>query len=212
MMDAFRKTLYALVAALLFIGCNTSPDQAPAVDQDEISSLEELAEHPDTDVPYVPTPQNVVEKMLEVAEVTENDTVYDLGSGDGRIVITAAQKYGAHGVGIDIDPARIKEARANAKQAGVSDLATFREGDIFEMDLSEATVVTLYLLPDVNKRLRPKLFRELRAGTPIVSHDFDMGAWRPERRVDIDASAIFLWTIPEDVPARLMEEAESKSP
>lgn len=209
-MDICRKMLYVLVTALLLIGCNTSPDETPEAEENEVTYLEELGEHPDTDVPYVPTPQKVVDKMLEVAQVTENDTVYDLGSGDGRIVIAAAEQYGAHGVGIDINPARIKEARRNAEEAGVSDLVTFREGDIFEMDLSEATVVTLYLLPDVNRRLRPKLFRELRPGTPVVSHDFDMGEWRPERRIDIDASAIFLWTIPEDVPARLMEEVESQ--
>ncbi|MBC7945987.1 MAG: methyltransferase domain-containing protein, partial [Burkholderiales bacterium] len=127
------------------------------------------------DVPYVPTPEAVVEKMLEVAKVGPKDVLYDLGSGDGRIVITAAKKYGATGVGVDIDPERITEAQFNAKAAGVTDKVTFREGDLFEMDLSKATVVTLYLLPSINLKLMPKLFAELKPGTRIVSHSFDMG-------------------------------------
>lgn len=149
------------------------------------------------DVPYVPTPEPVVEKMLELAKVGPNDLVYDLGSGDGRIVIAAAKKHGARGIGVDIDPERVREARENAKAAGVTDRVQFREGDLFKMDLSGATVVTLYLLPDVNMKLRPKLLKELKPGTRIVSHSFDMGDWAPEQKVQVEGRTIYYWTIPE---------------
>lgn len=149
------------------------------------------------DVPYVPTPQTVVEEMLKIAAVTKDDVVYDLGSGDGRIVITAAKKYGARGVGIDIDPERVKEANANAVQAGVTDRVKFLEQDLFETDFKEASVVTLYLLPDINLRLRPKLWSELKPGTRIVSHAFDMGDWKPERTEQIEGRTIYYWVIPE---------------
>ena len=151
----------------------------------------------DTDVPYVPTSPETVNRMLEMAGVTAQDTVYDLGSGDGRIVIAAAQQYGAYGVGVEIDPKRIEGARKNAQVAGVTDRVEFRQGDLFEADLSGATVVTLYLLPSVNKELRPKLVRELEAGTPVVSHDFDMGSWEPERTVQVGDDTVYRWTIPE---------------
>lgn len=149
------------------------------------------------DVPYVPTPQTVVEEMLKIAAVTKDDVVYDLGSGDGRIVITAAKKYGARGVGIDIDPERVKEANANAVQAGVTGRVKFLEQDLFETDFKEASVVTLYLLPDINLRLRPKLWSELKPGTRIVSHAFDMGDWKPERTEHIEGRTIYYWVIPE---------------
>jgi cyclopropane fatty-acyl-phospholipid synthase-like methyltransferase len=152
------------------------------------------------DVPYVPTPQEVVDEMLRMANVTKNDFVVDLGSGDGRIVVTAAQKYGARGLGIDINPERIAEARANAKQAGVEHLVEFRQGDLFKADLSKANVVTMYLLSSVNMRLRPKLFRELKPGTRIVSHAFDMGEWKPERTADVDGRRVMFWTIPAKAP------------
>ena len=149
------------------------------------------------DVPYVPTPQTVVEEMLKIAAVTKDDVVYDLGSGDGRIVITAAKKYGARGVGIDIDPERVKEANANAVQAGVTNRVKFLEQDLFETDFKEASVVTLYLLPDINLRLRPKLWSELKPGTRIVSHAFDMGDWTPERTEHVEGRTIYYWVIPE---------------
>jgi ribosomal protein L11 methylase PrmA len=149
------------------------------------------------DVPYVPTPQVVVDKMLEVAAITKNDVVYDLGSGDGRIVITAAKKYGVRGVGVDIDPERIKEANANAVQAGVADHVKFIEQDLFKTDLKEASVVTLYLLPEVNLRLRPKLWSELKPGTRVVSHAFDMGDWKPEKTIQVEGRTIYYWVIPE---------------
>jgi ubiquinone/menaquinone biosynthesis C-methylase UbiE len=149
------------------------------------------------DVPYVPTPEQVVERMLEVANVGPNDLVYDLGSGDGRIVIAAAKKHGARGVGIDIDPDRIREARANARSAGVSDRVEFREGDLFKTDLSQASVVTLYLLSSVNLQLRPKLLNELKPGTRIVSHAFDMGDWKPLKVEKVGSSTVYYWVVPE---------------
>jgi len=155
------------------------------------------------DVPYVPTPYEVVEEMLKMARVTPEDVVYDLGCGDGRIVITAAQKYGARGVGVDIDPRRIQESRANAEKAGVTDRVRFIEGDLFQVDIREATVVTLYLLPDVNLRLRPKLLRELRPGTRIVSHDYDMGDWEPDDVVKVPGPTyqhtLYYWVVPASV-------------
>lgn len=154
----------------------------------------------DPDVPFVPTPERVVDEMLRMASVTNKDVLYDLGSGDGRIVITAAKRYGARGVGIDIDPERIREANENARKAGVTHLVKFIEGDIFQADISEATVVTLYLLPAVNLQLRPKLLRELRPGTRIVSHNYDMGDWQPQRtrRLQVNGSehVVYLWTVP----------------
>ena len=134
--------------------------------------------------------------MLELARVGPKDVVYDLGSGDGRIVIAAAKRHGARGVGIDIDPERIKEARENARKAGVANRAEFREGDLFAADLREASVVTLYLLPSLNLKLRPKLLAELKPGTRIVSHDFDMGDWAPEETIAVDGKTVYLWTIP----------------
>jgi SAM-dependent methyltransferase len=153
------------------------------------------------EVPYVPTPNNVVEEMLKVANVGKNDVVYDLGCGDGRIVITAAQKYGARGIGVDISSDRIKESNENAQKAGVTERVKFLQQDLFETDLKEATVVTLYLLPDVNRRLRPKLFRELKPGTRVVSHAFDMGEWNPEKVIKVPGAdrerTIYYWVISE---------------
>ena len=149
------------------------------------------------DVPFVPTRQEIVEEMLRAAGVKADDIVYDLGCGDGRIVIAAAQKFGARGVGVDIDPQRIAEANANAKRAGVEKQVAFRLGDLFDADIAEATVVTLYLLPDVNLRLKPKLLRDLKPGTRIVSHDFSMGDdWKPQRTLKLGNDWIYFWTIP----------------
>jgi SAM-dependent methyltransferase len=131
--------------------------------------------------PFVPTPQDVVDRMLTLAEVTSADTVYDLGCGDGRIVITAAKKYGAHGVGFDIDPQRIKESTENARAAGVENLVSFRQQDVMTVDVSPATVVTLYLLTASNLKLRPLLTKELKPGSRIVSHMFSMGDWEPAK-------------------------------
>jgi SAM-dependent methyltransferase len=147
------------------------------------------------DVPYVPTPPEVVDAMLKLAGVKANDVVIDLGCGDGRIVIAAAQKYGARGLGIDLNPERIKEANENAQKAGVKRVQ-FIEKNLFDADLHEASVVTLYLLPEVNRRLRPKLLKELKPGTRIVSHSFDMGDWKPEKEQSINGRRIYLWTVP----------------
>src|SRR3990167_5336263 len=136
------------------------------------------------DVIFVPTPQEVVEDMLRLVDVKKGDVLYDLGSGDGRIPVTAAKKYGVRAVGIDIDPQRIKEANDNAKKAGVAKLVEFRNEDLFQTNFREATVVTLYLLPDLNVKLRPRLMAELRPGTRIVSHQFDMGDWAPDKKLE----------------------------
>ena len=148
------------------------------------------------DVPYVPTPQPVVEAMLDLAKVGKNDVVYDLGCGDGRIVITAAKERGARGVGIDLNPERIAEAQANARSAGVEDKVKFMVGDLFQANFSEASVVTLYLLPDVNRALRPQLWKQLKVGSRVVSHDFDMGPeWPPEKVERIGNKTVYYWTI-----------------
>jgi len=157
----------------------------------------ELQSRVEPDVIYVPTPQVVVDAMLDAAQVKTSDIVYDLGSGDGRIVITAAKKYGARGVGIEIDPALVKKARDNAAAAGVSNRVQFLTQDLFTANISQATVVTLYLLQSINERLRPKLIRELTPGTRIVSHVFNMGPeWPPEKTLEVEQSRIFFWTIP----------------
>lgn len=149
------------------------------------------------DVIFVPTPDTTVAGMLELAGVGAGDVVYDLGSGDGRIPIAAARLYGARGVGVELDPRRIAEARDNARQAGVEDRVTFIEGDLFETDVSGASVVTLYLLPELNRKLLPKLLAELRPGTRIVSHAFDMGDWQPEETRNVGGTTIYLWRVPE---------------
>jgi hypothetical protein len=151
------------------------------------------------DVPYVPTHEKVVAEMLKVANVKKADVLYDLGSGDGRIVITAAKKFGTRGTGIELVPSLVREARENAEKAGVSQLTKFVEGDIFEADISDATVVTLYLLPAVNMKLRPKLL-ELRPGTRIVSHNYDMEDWKPEKTIKLNLSdgehTVYYWVVP----------------
>ncbi len=148
------------------------------------------------DVPYVPTPQSVVDKMLDLAQVGKKDVLYDLGCGDGRIVVTAAKKRGARGTGIDLNPVRIAEAKENAKNAGVAGRVDFKVGDLFQADVSPATVVTLYLLPSVNVKLRPRLWQQLKVGTRVVSHAFDMGPeWPPEKKDDVEGRKIYYWTI-----------------
>ena len=158
------------------------------------------------DVPYVPTTAEAVQAMLKLADVKKADIVYDLGCGDGRIVIAAAKTYGARGVGIDIDPDRIQEARENAKKAGVENLVRFEENDLFQANFHEATVVTLFLLPSINLKLRPKLLQDLKPGTRVVSNTFDMGTWRPEKEQSLPGAdddeigslshKFFLWKIP----------------
>jgi hypothetical protein len=159
-------------------------------------------------VPYVPTPQEVVDRMLEIAKVGPRDYLIDLGCGDGRIVITAARKFGTRGFGVDIDPGRVRESTENARRAGVADKVAFYQRDLFETKLGDATVITMYLLPQVNIELRPRLL-ELKPGTRLVSHDFDMGDWKPDSHVKMDTqdkyggagglSEIYLWVVPASV-------------
>jgi ubiquinone/menaquinone biosynthesis C-methylase UbiE len=180
----FLRPSRVAAAALLSL-CSTAP----------VFSQEERR------VPYVPSPNEVVEAMLKLGEVKPNDVLYDLGCGDGRIVVTAAQKYGSRGVGVDIDPQRIKESNENAQKAGVANKVKFVQQDLFATDLREASVVTLYLLPDFNMRLRPKLLKELKPGTRIVSHTFDMGDWQPDKTVKLDYRTIYMWTVTDKAKA-----------
>jgi tRNA G37 N-methylase Trm5 len=178
-----RPGLFLTVVIALAMACRAS--SAPGLQRPTLA-------------PYVPTPQDVVDRMLAVAQVTSNDVVYDLGSGDGRIVITAAKKYGARGVGIDIDSERISESRRNARDAGVTNLVEFRRGDILQADVSKATVVMLYLVSSANMKLRPLLTRQLSPGSRVVSHTFGMGDWVPEKverfkDAQGDDRAIYLW-------------------
>lgn len=154
----------------------------------------------EADVPFVVTPQTTVDSILALANVSSDDVVYDLGSGDGRIPITAAEEYGARGVGIEIKPELVQRARENAKISGVSDKVEFRQQDIFEADFSEATVVTMYLFPEVNIKLRPMLFEQLDPGTRVVSHSFDMDEWVPDTTIRVNGDVLYLWTIPEETP------------
>lgn len=178
------------LAVLLAIALATPLLASPAAGQ----SPERADKRPD--VVYVPTPQRVVEAMLRMAKVREGDVLYDLGSGDGRIPITAAKRYRIRAVGIEVDSERIADANAKAREAGVTGLVTFRREDLFETDISEASVVTLYLLPSLNLKLRPKLLTQLEPGTRIVSHDFKMGDWEPEKERRVSGHTIHLWTVP----------------
>lgn len=148
-------------------------------------------------VPHVPTPQAVIDRMLDLAQVRENDVLVDLGCGEGGIVITAAQQRGAHGVGVDLNPRRIAAANANAHSAGVTEKVRFTVADLFKSDVRDASVVTLYLLPGINRKLRPLLWRQLRPGARVVSHDFDMGPEWPAEKVEKidDNKFLYLWTI-----------------
>jgi len=186
--DARRRTLLLSAAATAGMGLLSAPS----------ALAQALAEPEHLDVPYVPTPQEVVDRMLAMAKVGKNDVLYDLGCGDGRIVVTAAKARGARGTGIDLNPVRIAEARENARLAGVSDRVSFKVGDLFQADVSPATVVTLYLLPSVNVKLRPRLWRQLKVGTRVVSHAFDMGPeWPAERKDEVDGRTIYYWIITE---------------
>jgi len=159
------------------------------------------------DVPYVPTSPAVVEAMLKLGNARAGDVLYDLGCGDGRIVIMAVQKFGAaRGTGYDIDPQRIKEANQNAKRAGVTDKVRFIVGNLFEADFQDASIVTLYLLPEVNLKLRPKLLKDLRVGSRIVSHQFDMGDWAPDKKIEIAGSTVYMWTVTEKAKAQFADK------
>jgi len=192
-----RRTLVLLLSApALLAGLLSTPPTASLRGQDKPLR--------DPDVIYVPTPQEVVDKMLEMADVRKGEVVYDLGCGDGRIVIAAAKEFGAHAVGIDINPERIREARENAKKAGVENLVRFEENDLFQADIHEASVVTLFLLSSVNMQLRPKLLKDLKPGTRIVSNTFSMGDWKPDKEAAVEGASdkdyfsrqLYLWLIP----------------
>jgi SAM-dependent methyltransferase len=189
-MIRWKLAVAAAVLALVFA--------APACRHHAAAGETQSASKPSRppDVIFVPTPEPVVEEMMKLADVKPGDVVYDLGCGDGRLVIAAAKRGAAKAVGVDIDPQRIKEARANAQQEGVADKVTFVQGDLFQMDFSDADVVTLYLLPDLNLKLRPKLLA-LRPGTRIVSHAFDMGDWKPEDERVVDGRTVYAWRVPE---------------
>lgn len=192
-----RRRGSVLTVALTLVtslACGMASPEAASDDKFVLPQLPEAQRRPD--VIFVPTREAVVEAMLDVAEVGPDDILYDLGCGDGRIVVAAARR-GVRAVGIDIDPKRIAEARANATEAGVIDKVQFLEQDLFTSDIREATVVTLYLLPSLNLKLRPMLMEQLRPGTRIVSHDFDMGDWKPEKTVQVDGKTVYYWTIPE---------------
>ena len=193
----FAKPL--LVALVLGLVVPASADPLPA----QAAAAPQLRT---PDVIYVPTRQSVVDAMLKVAKVGPNDVVYDLGCGDGRIVVSAA-KLGARGVGIDIDPKRIAEANENVKKNGVGDRVRILNQDLFTTDLSEASVVTLYLLPSLNRKLRPTLWKTLKPGTRIVSHDFSMGEdWQPEQTLQVDGATVYYWTITPDLAKRAAAE------
>jgi SAM-dependent methyltransferase len=188
---SLRAALAALVAVAALPACATSSSSA--------TDTPTAAAPRDPDVIFLPTPERVVEEMMDLARVRPGDVVYDLGCGDGRLVIAAAKRGAKKAVGVDIDPERIREARENARSEGVADKVTFIEGDLFEVDFSDATVVTLYLLPELNLRLRPKLLA-LAPGTRVVSHAFDMGDWKPEMTAHVAGKTVYAWTVPERRP------------
>ena len=224
----YSATLLLFTTTVLWMaGPPTGTAQAvealpPALSLPDDETLAETAVLSDSDtvkkdVPYVSTSQRVVNRMLEAADVTQEDVVFDLGSGDGRIPITAAEKFGARGVGVEIDPELVAEARKNAKEAGVADRVEFRQVDLFQADISEATVVALYLWPEINVKLRPKLLRTLDPGDRIVSHDFRMGDWEPDRVLDlgpgkIGQETVYLWVVPENIPDDLMDISDEVTP
>jgi precorrin-6B methylase 2 len=185
-MRIFRHSWLSALSGVFLIAASAATQAQPAAT---------TAKPRVPDVIFVPTPPEVVDAMLQVAKVGPNDVLYDLGSGDGRIPVTAAKRFGTRGVGVDIDPVRIQEARANAKKEGVTDKVQFIQGDLFEQDLSKATVISLYLLPSLNLKLRPTLLK-LKPGTRIVSHAFDMGDWAPEQSLNIDGRMVYFWTVP----------------
>lgn len=191
------RLLSCLAAVLAVVACGpseTAQERARAAAAARVRTPPP-ANHPD--VMYVPTRQNVVEEILKLGEVKAGDVLYDLGSGDGRIPITAASRFGIRAVGIEIDDQLVAHSRANAEAAGVAHLVTFRSEDLFEADFSDASVVTLYLLDSLNLKLRPRLLAQLAPGTRIISHDFLMGDWRPEKAIQVGRSRLYLWTVPE---------------
>jgi len=205
-----KSRITVLAGVLAALGAATAHAAGNTFDNVQVAQAAAQPAQRTPDVIFVPTPQAVVDEMLKVANVKKGDVLYDLGSGDGRIVITAAKRFGVRGIGIDIDPQRIAEANENAKKEGVSHLVTFKQTDLFTTDISEATVVTLYLLPRLNVKLRPKLFGELKNGTRIVSHAFDMAEWEPEKQLKVDGRDVYYWTITDAGRAKFGAAAGAK--
>lgn len=191
--------LMGLVLIVAYVFREPEPPPAPPKDFDPANFV---AGRPKLDAPYVATSYEVVDAMLAMADVGPGDYVVDLGSGDGRILIAAARSHGARGLGVDIDPARIRESTANARAAGVGHRVTFRREDLFETEIGEADVLTLYLLPEINLQLRPRILAEMRAGTRVVSNMYDMGEWRPDRRQRIGTATIHMWIVPARIAGR----------
>ena len=191
----FRQAAGVSLAAVITYAAASSFAQGSAPSEPALTIAQAATPARTPDVIFVPTPQQVVDEMLKIANVKKGDVLYDLGSGDGRIPVTAAKRFGIRAIGIDIDPQRIAEANENAKKEGVTQHVTFKNTDLFTTDISEATVVTLYLLPRLNVKLRPKLLNELKNGTRIVSHAFDMGDWQPEKHVKVDGRDVYFWTV-----------------
>ena len=181
-----------IVASLMAACCLLPP----------LAAAQEAASRPHLDVVFVPTPNNVVDRMLRMAQVRSDDYVIDLGSGDGRVLVAAAKTHGARGFGVDIDPQRVTEARQNAQTAGIADRVEFRQQNLFETSIRDATVLTMYLMPEVNLRLRPRILSELRPGARVVSHDFDMGDWKPDQRATVGRSKVYMWIVPAKVEGR----------
>jgi SAM-dependent methyltransferase len=193
-----RPLMVLLLAAALALTQVAHLSAQSAAKKDKAAAPAPVERKPD--VVFVPTPQVAVDKMLEMCEIKKGDVLYDLGCGDGRIVVTAAKKYGIKAIGVDIDPERVKESQDNVKKAGVEHLVTIKQADIFELDFSDASVVTMYLLPDLNVKLSPKLAK-LKPGTRIVSHDFDMNGAKPKETIHLDTdrcydSTIYKWVVP----------------
>lgn len=192
---------FGIVNSLLLLKSDTQVRAQPTQEATQEAAPQTQTEPRQPDAPYVPTPQEVVDQMLKLAKVQKGDVLYDLGSGDGRIPITAAREYGARGVGIDIDPKLVEAATENAKQAGVSDLVEFRQQDLFKASFSDATVLTLYLFPEMNAKLRPQMLKQLKPGTRIVAHDFAIEGWKPDRVVEVKGPnrthTLYYWVIPE---------------
>jgi SAM-dependent methyltransferase len=198
-MLAGAALLLLLLAAYALLPGPPRPQQALPEDFD---TAKFVAGQPKLDAPYIASDLEVVDAMLGMAEVRPDDYVIDLGSGDGRILIAAARSLGARGLGVDIDPDRIEEANANARAAGVTTRVSFRRQDLFETALAEADVLTLYLLREVNLRLRPRILTQMRPGTRVVSHDYDMGEWRPDQRRRVGEATVLLWIVPARIEGR----------
>ena len=188
---ASRRRFPLALSLLAFSALLLAPVAASLAQDDDAEPVKK-------DVPYVPTPQEVVDKMIEMAEIKEGDIVYDLGCGDGRMIVTAAKKHGARGIGVDIDPQRIRESNENAKKADVTDKVKFIQKDLFTMDFKDCDALCMYLLPSVNLKLRPKIL-ELKPGTRILSHAFDMDDWEADETVDVDGRTVYKWVVPAKV-------------